>query len=229
MKQTLHTLFVIGLAITWFGLLSSGNECSSCRDQDHDDICEADDNCPYIYNPDQVNDDGDSIGNACDNCSSLFNEDQLDEDFDAVGDLCDNCPKIPNTRQSDLDLDGVGDVCDNCLTEANPEQEDTDEDGIGDACETPDPECAGQFCGSFSMCNEDANCEGICTTVAEGGGVCVDIHTQCDELLRCPNGSRDCPEGAFCIIGSCCLEPVCIEPQHFCPIPSTSVSGKKGE
>ena len=86
-------------------------------DADGDGVCDCDDNCPYIYNPDQADSDG-----------------------DLVGDVCDNCPYIPNPSQADADGDGVGDVGDNCPYIYNPDQADADGDGVGDACPCdPDP------------------------------------------------------------------------------------------
>ena len=63
-----------------------------CSDEDLDEICLPQDNCPRVPNPDQ-----------------------LDEDRDGVGDVCDNCPKVPNGEQMDSDEDGVGDSCDRVL------------------------------------------------------------------------------------------------------------------
>ena len=40
-----------------------------CRDQDGDGVCDADDNCPAVANPDQADHDGDGIGDACDPCT----------------------------------------------------------------------------------------------------------------------------------------------------------------
>src|SRR3989454_8952718 len=40
-----------------------------CRDQDGDGVCDADDNCPLVANPDQADADGDGIGDACDPCT----------------------------------------------------------------------------------------------------------------------------------------------------------------
>lgn len=76
--------------------------------------------------------DGDLAEDVCDNCPGLYNPDQLDTDRDEIGEVCDACPNDPN---NDIDGDGdCGDV-DNCPDVANPGQEDADNDGIGDACD----------------------------------------------------------------------------------------------
>jgi M6 family metalloprotease-like protein len=78
--------------------------------------------------------DNDGIPDDSDNCPGVYNPDQLDVDADGVGDSCDNCPFAVNPLQEDSDGDLSGDSCDNCLSVANPGQEDTNGDGIGDAC-----------------------------------------------------------------------------------------------
>jgi Thrombospondin type 3 repeat len=59
------------------------------------------DNCPDLYNPDQLDGDRNGRGDACE-----------DSDEDSVADGCDNCPSLTNARQSDENGDGLGDLCD---------------------------------------------------------------------------------------------------------------------
>ncbi|MGD8453563.1 MAG: alpha-amylase family glycosyl hydrolase [Phycisphaerae bacterium] len=60
------------------------------------DLCnDVADNCPYTYNPDQVDGDSDNIGYACDNCPETYNPNQEDDDGDGVGNTCDHCPNTP--------------------------------------------------------------------------------------------------------------------------------------
>jgi len=68
----------------------------------------------YVY----VND---GVGDNSDNCPYVYNLDQLDTDGDGVGDVCDNCPAISNPDQSDSNGDGTGDACTpNSPPTANP-------------------------------------------------------------------------------------------------------------
>lgn len=60
------------------------------------------DNCPSVYNPDQLNMDGDLLGDLCDQ----------DDDEDGLIDSLDNCRLEVNLDQKDGDHDGLGDVCD---------------------------------------------------------------------------------------------------------------------
>jgi len=128
----------------------------SYNDTDKDNIPDAEDNCPEVFNRDQENHDSDEYGDACDNCDETDNPDQLDDDSDGVGDLCDlcpdfddaadfdvdglpdscdNCPGAYNSLQLDADADLVGDSCDNCPFAYNPDQADTNGNEIGDICE----------------------------------------------------------------------------------------------
>jgi hypothetical protein len=147
-----------------------------CADADHDNICDAGDNCPGLYNPLQEDADGDAQGDSCDtctdtdgdgygdpgfpantcdpdNCPSEYNLNQEDADGDAIGDSCDTC--------TDTDGDGSGDpgfpanTCDldNCPAVFNPDQEDLDDDTVGDSCDN----CL----ASYNPEQEDSDDDGV--------------------------------------------------------------------
>ncbi len=109
--------------------------CGICRDTDHDGHCDASDNCPINYNPNQLDSDGDGKGDVCDNCPNHANANQADQDFDGVGDPCDNCPTTSNPNQENSDGDLFGNACDNCYWVTNPDQKDDDSDGFGNVCD----------------------------------------------------------------------------------------------
>ena len=126
-------------------------------DPDADGIPGWADNCPDVYNPEQLDADADSIGDVCDECTDSDGDGFGDPGF--IANLCpdDNCPSMPNPSQDDFDEDGTGDICDdctdsdgdgygnpgyasnvcaddNCPDDPNPDQADADSDNIGDAC-----------------------------------------------------------------------------------------------
>ncbi len=71
-------------------------------DSDGDGIDDAQDNCPLIANPSQIDETHPGGGgDACD-----------DPDGDGVFDLEDNCPDTANPGQEDADTDQRGDLCD---------------------------------------------------------------------------------------------------------------------
>jgi len=112
---------------------------SANRDEDGDEIPDAEDNCPADANRDQTDQDGDGAGDICDS----------DRDGDAVANTADNCADIANPGQENQDADAAGDVCDadvdgdgrtnaadNCSTIVNAGQENQDGDEFGDACDS---------------------------------------------------------------------------------------------
>jgi len=99
--------------------------------------------------------DNDGVIDEVDNCPSVFNPDQLDSDGDGIGDVCDNCPDIPNPDQADIDSDGIGDVGDNCPTAPNTDQADCNGNGIGDACDPINPNAQDAICNGV-----DDDCDG---------------------------------------------------------------------
>ncbi len=111
-------------------------------DDDNDGNDDEFDNCPFVFNPDQLNtdgfpdggdecdpdDDNDGILDSNDNCPSDYNPLQKDTDGDLIGDAC----------QGDKDGDGIADELDNCPLVFNPDQLDTDLDLMGNACDDDD-------------------------------------------------------------------------------------------
>ena len=190
-----------------------------CSDEDLDEICLPDDNCPTVPNPDQ-----------------------LDEDHDTIGDVCDNCPKVPNPEQADSDGDGSGDACDRalCVPDGGPEVcdgVDNDCDGFVDihddgtpvivpgdcttglpgpcglgrwACVGGHPLCQPDVAPTLEICDLiDNDCDGV---IDEGvrnacgacGGlpdeICNGIDDNCDGLI---DESDDCSSGHACYSGHC--------------------------
>jgi len=65
-----------------------------------DGILGAEDNCPTVFNPSQIDTNGDGVGDDCE-----------DYDGDKVVNACDNCPTQSNFGQQDDDKNGRGDAC----------------------------------------------------------------------------------------------------------------------
>lgn len=92
----------------------------------------------------------------------------------------------------------------------------------GECVEGPDPECAGQTCSTFTVCNAGGSCgtSGVCVSLAGGGGLCLDGTTPCGSLTTCDGGVGDCNIGDVCAVNSCCVRPVCVPSTRFCSEPS---------
>ncbi len=102
-----------------------GDSYQHADDFSGDGVGDQYDNCPFHYNPDQLDSSGDGIGDVCDNCPGIFNPTQLDTNGNGIGDACD----------PDISGDGIPNDIDNCIGVYNPDQIDTNGNSIGDACD----------------------------------------------------------------------------------------------
>ena len=186
---------------------------------DGDNVAQATDKCPYVYDPAQADGDGDGRGDLCDNCPGLANASQADADADGVGDACDyddadqdgvanevdNCPDLWNPSQApgsgahgaacdqltDRDGDGVVDRNDNCVRTSNANQANADGDRLGNVC---DGDCATPVVGTGA----NGACERTESTVCT-------IDTNCPMTGRCSAtpaivclSTAGCPGGQTC-------------------------------
>jgi len=195
----------------------------TCTDSDGDgfgdpgfpaNLC-AEDNCPMLVNPGQLDSDLDGLGNVCDVCPL---DPDNDLDLDTVCGDVDNCPMVANTAQFDTDVDGFGDACDNCPGTNNPLQLDGDSDGRGDACDgcPADPfKIVPGACGCGNV-EEDVDFDGLADCIdpcidADGDGYGIDggggfcLGTDCNDSnaainpgaseLDCDGLDNDCDAG----------------------------------
>lgn len=95
------------------GLIANGGDFSPLiiPDSDADGFPDTQDNCPYVYNPSQVDSDGDGIGNACDpDCPNLDGLNPVD--FADLSILASDWQLAEPNLPGDLNIDGIVDVND---------------------------------------------------------------------------------------------------------------------
>ncbi len=92
----------------------------------------------FLGQPEGTDTDGDGTPDAEDNCPLVWNLNQLDSDRDGIGDACDKNASVPTAKPDDAEIDrdrdGIPNPLDNCPDDANADQLDSDSDGIGNAC-----------------------------------------------------------------------------------------------
>ena len=203
-------------------------------DEDLDEFCNLQDNCPNISNPDQTDSDGDGIGDACDNCFDIVNIDQQDLDNDNIGDACDPLICI---FTNDVDIcDGTDQDCDGLIDEDFILNENTTEycvTGQYGNCSYGILNC---ILGSLSCvpyndpttetCNYfDDDCDGLIdeNTINQCGqcgnlqnDICDGIDQDCDGIID--NGENLCPDYMVCYNGSCknICDIECPQQDTFC-------------
>jgi photosystem II stability/assembly factor-like uncharacterized protein len=131
--------------------------CATGADDDGDEVCAGQDNCPGVANPGQQDGDGDGAGDACDGCPSDPGKASpgqcgcgvadTDSDGDGTADCVDGCPSDPNKVEPglcgcgvpdvDSDNDGALDCVDGC-----PSDPDKVEPGLC-GCGVPDTDSDG--------------------------------------------------------------------------------------
>jgi hypothetical protein len=177
--------------IALLGLLSISPVSASCTDTDVDGVCDLDDNCPHIVNPDQEDFDADGVGDACDSCDGDLScsqpcpaEDGCTLSIDCGPDqIC-----ISACLPSDCFCDGGDWACtDDCVGQCVPEscyepgEPDSDADGVGDICDI----CP----GVANPAQEDSDQDGVgdacdnCSATANAGQADADgdgIGDACD-------------------------------------------------
>lgn len=104
-----RSLFLASFFFLAFSSLNTfANDClerpaefveKNSSDYDGDGILNAEDNCLFVANKDQLDSNGDRVGDAC------------DTDLDSIPNHCDNCEDIANADQSDLNENNIGDLC----------------------------------------------------------------------------------------------------------------------
>ena len=128
-------------------------------DDDGDGVLDTVDNCPWTYNPLQIDSNHDGVGDGCsDDVDSDGTPDYSDcsprdpDIYPGATEICDgkdnNCngevdegygdrdgDGIKDCVDPDDDQDGVKDMIDNCPAVYNPDQADGDHDGTGDVCD----------------------------------------------------------------------------------------------
>ena len=100
-KNILSALTFILILLLSFASCENETIDQNYADSDGDGYFDFNDNCPLVYNPNQLDSDGNGTGDFC-----------SDLDDDGLIDLEDNCPSSYNPDQTDADGDGIGDDCD---------------------------------------------------------------------------------------------------------------------
>ncbi len=181
-------------------------------DSDEDGFKDGVDNCPYDFNPSQLNSDDDEGGDACD----------PDDDNDSDPDATDCDPKNPLINHLVPEMcDGIDNNCNQQIDEGGalgciPYYIDLDHDGFG-VFETKQCLCDGltlDTCIKFGDCND--NDPNLSPGAAE---VCDDVDNDCDGIIDescdedgdgwcnihipvigfpsiCPFGPGDCYDGS---------------------------------
>ncbi len=163
---------------------------------DQDGICQGDDNCPDVPNPDQADSDFDHVGDACDNCPDDINPDQLDWDGDGIGDLCDHYNCIPSGPEI---CDGIDNDCDEETDEDDPQGGGACNTGQAGICQAGVEHCInGALECVRSRAPENETCDGVdddCDGQVDNGNPGGNRNCDTGEEGVCSAGRTQCREG----------------------------------
>jgi hypothetical protein len=145
-------------------------------------VAAADDNCPGVLNPGQVDTDDDGDGNECDD----------DDDDDGLTDAEEGVHGT-DPLDSDTDDDGLSDGDEVNSYSTDPLDDDSDDDGLLDGAEialSTDPN------------NPDHDGDGVCDGDGTGGGACSAGPDNCPFVGNLPQTNSDgLPAGDACQCG----------------------------
>jgi hypothetical protein len=155
-------------------------------DADGDVIPDSADNCPDVYNPDQLDSDGDGEGDACEGCVDIDGDGYGLEpetsgcDFPGEFDCVDTDPAI-NPGASEIWYDGVDQDCDG-LSDFDADGDLSDSiDWGGDDCDDTNPAISAEFEEDWYD-GLDNDCAGGCDYDADGDGCPADAYVDAAAL-----------------------------------------------
>jgi len=184
------------------------NDCDGIVDDDcdQDGIPNSQDNCPEVYNPDQLDSDGDGQGDACDEDDDNDGTPDGDDCDPTDNSVCPNCPEVCDGKDNDCDGEVDEGLCDDgnlCTTDA------CNLTGECQFLNNTVPCDDGDICSVGDACGEGTCQSGSPLNCDDGEGCTTDT---CSATLGCQYEATvgPCEDGDFCNSGDFCSDGNCI-------------------